>query len=138
MNLQPLHVCMSYQTTLNLLDRISEDHDVNVTFWADDLMKNIEKQPQQVYQLCGKACTYYKLQVLSLTMRPTPSYTYQLADDDSSEEESINAPAYSPLSSRSVTSQSWLHCLNSCSMPAACLIATEYTCITVLEVDVVS
>ena len=34
------------------------------------------------------------------------SYTYQLADDDSSEEESITAPPYSPLSSRSVTSQS--------------------------------
>jgi len=47
-NLQPLHICMSYQTTLNILDRISEDHDVEVQFWSDELKKCIEKPPDKV------------------------------------------------------------------------------------------
>ncbi len=37
MNLQPLNVCLSYQATLNLVEAISEGHDVAVQYWGDEL-----------------------------------------------------------------------------------------------------
>ena len=37
MNLQPLNICMSYQGTLNLIEKISEDHDVEVQYWCDQI-----------------------------------------------------------------------------------------------------
>ncbi len=45
-NLQPLGVCMSYQGTMNIVEKISEDHDVEVEIWADELVKLIKKPPQ--------------------------------------------------------------------------------------------
>ena len=36
-NLQPLNICMSYQGTLNLIEKISEDHDVEVQYWCDQM-----------------------------------------------------------------------------------------------------
>jgi hypothetical protein len=47
-NLQPLNVCMSYQATLNILEKISDDHDVEVQFWGDDLKKLIKNPPEKV------------------------------------------------------------------------------------------
>lgn len=47
-NLQPLNVCMSYQGTLNLVDKIGEDHDIEVQFWADEI-KNRFLNPQVSY-----------------------------------------------------------------------------------------
>ena len=41
--MQPLGVCMSYQTTLNIVEKISQDHDVEVQIWADELANLIEK-----------------------------------------------------------------------------------------------
>ena len=43
MNLQPLNVCLSYQGTLNLVEKISEYHDVEVQFWQDELKERIPK-----------------------------------------------------------------------------------------------
>lgn len=37
-NMQPLNVCLSYQGTLNTVERISEDHQVEVQMWADELL----------------------------------------------------------------------------------------------------
>ena len=37
MNLQPLNICMSYQGTLNLMEKLSEDHDIEVQFWRDEM-----------------------------------------------------------------------------------------------------
>ena len=34
-NLQPLCVCLSFQGTMNIIDKISEDHDIDVQLWAD-------------------------------------------------------------------------------------------------------
>lgn len=48
MNLQPLNVCMSYQATLNILEKISDDNDVEVQFWGDDLKKLIKIPPEKV------------------------------------------------------------------------------------------
>ena len=45
-NLRPLRVCMSYQGTLNLIDTISEDHDIDIQIWADELKPLI--QPSNV------------------------------------------------------------------------------------------
>ena len=36
MNLQPLNIYMSYQGTLNLIEKISEDHDVEVLVWPNE------------------------------------------------------------------------------------------------------
>ena len=42
--MQPLlGVCMSYQTTLNIVEKISQDHDMEVQIWADELANLIEK-----------------------------------------------------------------------------------------------
>lgn len=43
MNFQPLNVCLSYQGTLNLVEKISDDHDVPVFFWRDELKQNLTK-----------------------------------------------------------------------------------------------
>ena len=47
-NLQPLSVCMSYQGTMNIVEKISEDHDIEVQEWADELVNLIEKPSQDV------------------------------------------------------------------------------------------
>ena len=39
MCLQPLNVCMSYQGTLNLVAKLSADHDIEVQFWSDEMME---------------------------------------------------------------------------------------------------
>ena len=44
-NLQPLHVCMSFQQTHRILDEISEGHDEE---WAEKLSLLIEKPPVHV------------------------------------------------------------------------------------------
>ena len=43
MNLQPLNVCMSYVGTLNIVEKISEYHNVEVQFWGDELKERIPK-----------------------------------------------------------------------------------------------
>ena len=48
MNLQPLNICMSYQGTLNLIEKISEDHDVEVQYWCDQ-MKDLYLQKVKNY-----------------------------------------------------------------------------------------
>ncbi|XP_065917243.1 uncharacterized protein [Dysidea avara] len=42
--LQPLMVCLSHKRTIALVNRLSEDHDVEVLFWADELKKYIEER----------------------------------------------------------------------------------------------
>lgn len=39
---------MSYQGTLNIVEKLSEDHDVEVQFWADEIVKNILTSPVQI------------------------------------------------------------------------------------------
>lgn len=43
-NLQPLNVCLSYQGTLNLIAQLSEDHDIEVQEWADEIKNNMLMQ----------------------------------------------------------------------------------------------
>uniref|UniRef100_A0A1X7TAT2 Uncharacterized protein n=1 Tax=Amphimedon queenslandica TaxID=400682 RepID=A0A1X7TAT2_AMPQE len=40
--LQPLKVCLSHSGTLKLIDKLAEDHDINVQFWSDDLKNRFE------------------------------------------------------------------------------------------------
>ena len=35
-------VCLSHKRTIALVDRLSEDHDVDVLFWAEDLKNYIQ------------------------------------------------------------------------------------------------
>ena len=35
-------VCLSHKRTIALVNRLSEDHDADVLFWAEDLKKFIE------------------------------------------------------------------------------------------------
>ena len=65
-NLNPLNVCMSYQQTLRLIDKLSEDHDVNVKFWAEELTDPIDKPLERVsfYIYSINICSY----LLYLTM----------------------------------------------------------------------
>ena len=39
---------MSYQGTMNVVKKISDDHDVEVEIWADELANLIQKPPQEV------------------------------------------------------------------------------------------
>ena len=55
-NLHPLNICMSYQQTLRTLDKISEDHDVQVQVWAEELTKRIEKPPERVSLQSANHC----------------------------------------------------------------------------------
>ena len=48
MNLQPLQVCMSYQRTNDIVKSISEDHDIEVQFWKDELLKTMESNFSRV------------------------------------------------------------------------------------------
>ena len=50
-NLQPLGICMSYQGTMNIVEKISEYHDIQVQEWADELVHLIEKPSQDVSAL---------------------------------------------------------------------------------------
>lgn len=45
-NLQPLNVTMSYQRTNDLVKLISKDHDKEVKFWQDQLLKLMDKTSQ--------------------------------------------------------------------------------------------
>ena len=50
-NLQLLGICMSYQGTMNIVEKISEYHDIRVQEWADELVHLIEKPSQDVSAL---------------------------------------------------------------------------------------
>ena len=51
MCLQPLNLCMSYQSSLNTIEKLSEDHDVEVQFWCDEMKEAF---------LDKKVCCYSK------------------------------------------------------------------------------
>ena len=40
--LQPLMISLSYQGTLNLVDRLCEDFDVCVQLWSEDLQDHLQ------------------------------------------------------------------------------------------------
>lgn len=40
--MRPLFVCLSYQRTLDIVKLLSEDHDIEVSVWVDELKKGIE------------------------------------------------------------------------------------------------
>ena len=44
-NLHPLNICISYQQTLRIIDKLSEDHDVKVKFWGGELIELVYKPP---------------------------------------------------------------------------------------------
>lgn len=46
--MQPLNVCLSYQGTLNTVENISEDHQVEVQMWQDELLPVVEKTSNPV------------------------------------------------------------------------------------------
>ena len=35
-------ICLSHSGTLKLIDRLSEDHDIKVKFWSDELLENLK------------------------------------------------------------------------------------------------
>ena len=37
-------VCMSYPGTLKMVEKLCEDHDVEVQFWCDDLKRNLDEK----------------------------------------------------------------------------------------------
>ena len=47
-NLQPLNVCLSFQGTVNIIDKLSEDHDIEVQMWSDELLKEMKRPTQDV------------------------------------------------------------------------------------------
>ena len=56
--LQPLMVCMTYQGTLNIIDRLCEDHDIQVLFWGDELKSKLNERESAVSPdlYCTKYC----------------------------------------------------------------------------------
>ena len=53
MNLQSLNICMSYQGTLNLIEKISEDHDVEVQYWCDQMKDLYLQKVKKLYSFTG-------------------------------------------------------------------------------------
>lgn len=47
-NMQPLGVCLTYQRTMDIVKLVSQDHDMEVQMWADELIKQIEKPSKTV------------------------------------------------------------------------------------------
>ena len=43
MNLQPLNICLSYMQTQRCIDKISDNHDIKVQCWSDELKQYIKK-----------------------------------------------------------------------------------------------
>ena len=43
--MQPLNVCLSYSGTMKIIGNISEDHDIDVQMWSDEL---VPKPPKEV------------------------------------------------------------------------------------------
>ena len=47
-NLQSLNVCLSFQGTVNIIEKLSEDHAIEVQIWTDELLKEIKIPTQEV------------------------------------------------------------------------------------------
>ena len=46
--MQPLGVCLTFQRTMDIVALISQDHDIDVQYWADELVKTINKPAETV------------------------------------------------------------------------------------------
>ena len=66
MNLQPLNICMSYQGTLNLIEKISEDHDVEVQYWCDQMKDLYFQKVKKLHSFTGF--------LLEIVVPVSPSY----------------------------------------------------------------
>ena len=51
-SLQPLMLCMSYNATLKLVDKLNEDFDAPVRNWRDSLVPTIQTEPREVNVTC--------------------------------------------------------------------------------------
>ena len=38
-------VCHSHSGTIKMVDKISDDYDINVQFWSDDLLESLKVLP---------------------------------------------------------------------------------------------
>ena len=58
-NLQPLHVCLSHQGALKVVNGISEGHDIDVQEWCDNLRSNIPNtETTPSVSVTTSCCTY--------------------------------------------------------------------------------
>lgn len=89
---------MSYQRTNDLIRILSEDHDVEVEFWKDELLKLLHSSISVRQNLAQ----YYSYQLnLCMQGRGTvdlKSPVMMVVDDGDSDEEDCHAPPYSPIS----------------------------------------
>ena len=46
--MQPLNVCLSHRGTMNIVENISQDHDVEVQMWCDELVSLIKEPAKDV------------------------------------------------------------------------------------------
>lgn len=51
-NLQPLNISLSHMGAMKIVKKISQDHDVEVQVWCDELARLIRKPVPDVSQLC--------------------------------------------------------------------------------------
>ena len=58
--LQPLMVCHSHSGTIKMVDRISDDYDVNVCCWSDDLLQNLKLILCPLIIILACTCIMYK------------------------------------------------------------------------------
>ena len=59
-NMQPLNVCLSHVGSMNIVEKISEGHDVEVQEWSDRLLPLIKNPSQTVHvsiSCCEPFCT---------------------------------------------------------------------------------
>ena len=55
-NQQPLNVCKPYPGTMNVVESISLDHDVEVEIWAEELVSQVDKASKAVTILISYIC----------------------------------------------------------------------------------
>lgn len=75
-------ICLSPSGITNLVDKLSEDYDVEVKFWMDGMKESLEVRGDSVSKLPS-------------IFPVTPKDVYTDSEDD---EESISPPPFSPLS----------------------------------------
>ncbi|XP_064386162.1 uncharacterized protein LOC135334762 isoform X4 [Halichondria panicea] len=75
-NFRPLRICMSYQGTMNIIETITEDHDIEIQTWCDELRPLIQRPANAL---------------------PEPMYVFTPFDEDEIGDD-IEPPPFSPIS----------------------------------------
>ena len=107
-------VCVSYEGTLKIINKLCEDHDIQVFFWGDELKSKLNERESTVspdlYCIIKLVYAYssrflFNRGLIACTLHAHGSLMTTDWDDKSKMDSPISAPAYSPLSVSSDNSE---------------------------------